>query len=88
MPLLANMTDFGRTPLIDIPSFTRIGYAAVIFPGSVARAMWWTAREALRELHASGTQASWMDRMMNREEMALLVHNPVWTEREQAALPE
>jgi methylisocitrate lyase len=68
-PLLANMTEFGKTPLIPVATFAEIGYQMVIFPVTAMRAVLKTMDETYSELLSSGTQASLMDRLRTRAEL-------------------
>jgi methylisocitrate lyase len=69
-PLLANMTEFGKTPYLSLSDFSRLGegYKLVIFPVTTFRIAMKAMREALRELSKSGTQRALLERMMTREE--------------------
>jgi methylisocitrate lyase len=68
-PLLANMTEFGKTPYLDAAQFHRMGYKIVIFPATAFRVMLKAISEAYQELLARGTQRGLLDRMMSREEI-------------------
>src|SRR5712692_7808409 len=69
-PLLANMTEFGKTPYLSISEFSRLGdgYKLVIFPVTTFRVAMKAMRDALRELARSGTQKALLVKMMTREE--------------------
>ncbi len=69
-PLLANMTEFGRTPYISLSEFSRLGegYKLVIFPVTTFRVAMSAMRQALRQLSRSGTQRGFLEKMMTREE--------------------
>jgi methylisocitrate lyase len=69
-PLLANMTEFGKTPYLSLSELTRLGdgYKLVIFPVTTFRVAMKAMRDALIELSKSGTQKALLDRMMTREE--------------------
>lgn len=69
VPLLANMTEFGKTPLIPASRFAELGYALVIFPVTMMRAALKTLDEGYAELLATGTQAGIMDRLRTRKEL-------------------
>lgn len=73
IPLLANMTEFGKTPLIPAAEFQELGYAAVIFPMTAFRLMLRAVDEGLAELARTGTQAGILDRMRTRAELYELV---------------
>ncbi len=68
-PLLANMTEFGKTPLIPFGQFSEMGYQMVIFPVTALRVMLKAVEEFYADLLSSGTQADWMDRMRTRVEL-------------------
>jgi methylisocitrate lyase len=69
-PLLANMTEFGKTPYLSLSEFSRLGdgYKLVIFPVTMFRVAMKAMRDALRELTRSGTQKALLEKMMTREE--------------------
>jgi methylisocitrate lyase len=69
-PLLANMTEFGKTPYLSLSEFSRLGdgYKLVIFPVTTFRIAMKAMRDALRELTRSGTQKAFLEKMMTREE--------------------
>lgn len=68
-PLLANMTEFGKTPLISASEFEQLGYQLVIFPVTALRVMLKAIEEFYSDLLATGTQAGWMERMRSRAEL-------------------
>ncbi len=72
-PLLANMTEFWKTPLITAAEFAAMGYSMVIFPMTAFRVMMRSAENAYVELRRTGTQAALMDRMQTRAELYDLV---------------
>jgi len=69
-PLLANMTEFGKTPYLSLADFSMLGegYKLVIFPVTTFRVAMKAMREALREISKIGTQKGILDKMMTREE--------------------
>lgn len=72
-PLLANMTEFGRTPLLTVSDFERLGYQLVIFPVSAMRVMLKAVEDFYTSLLLTGTQADWMNSMRTRAELYDLV---------------
>jgi len=72
-PLLANMTEFGRTPLLTVKEFEELGYQLVIFPVSAMRVMLKAVQDFYTSLLQSGTQADWLDRMRTRAELYDLI---------------
>ena len=71
--LLANMTEFGKTPLLTTVEFEQLGYRLVIFPMTAFRAMLFTARSVYADLHTQGTQRDWIERMQTRAELYELI---------------
>ncbi|HEY1771538.1 MAG TPA: methylisocitrate lyase [Chthoniobacterales bacterium] len=76
-PLLANMTEFGKSPLLSLGELADLGYRMVIYPQTVFRVSMFAAGQMLRDLKTSGTQNGWLDRMQTRQELyALLGYDP------------
>src|SRR5690606_13006958 len=48
VPLMANMVEGGRTPIVDASGLERLGFSFVIFPGGTVRAVAATARDYYR----------------------------------------
>lgn len=77
VPLLANMTEFGKSPLLSFTELAALGYRMVIFPQSALRASMKASQKFLRDLKSSGTQKEWLDEMQTREELyKLLDYDP------------
>ncbi len=72
-PLLANMTEFGKTPYFSVDQFRQWGYRIVIFPVTVLRAAARAAEEVLQVLRDRGTQVPVLDRLQTREELYSLI---------------
>lgn len=68
-PLMANMTEFGKSPYLSVREFERLGYRLVIFPMTLFRVMMKSAEAALRELKQSGTQRILLGGMQTRKEL-------------------
>jgi len=76
-PLLANMTEFGKSPLLSFPELADFGYKMVIFPQSAFRVSMKASEEFLRDLKKAGTQSDWIKKMQTREQLyQLLDYNP------------
>src|SRR6059036_2212618 len=76
-PLLANMTEFGKSPMLSFEQLAEFGYRMVIFPQSAFRASMKASEKFLRALKKSGTQKEWLDEMQTREELyKLLDYDP------------
>lgn len=77
MPLLANMTEFGKSPLLSLSELEELGYRMVIFPMSAFRVAMKATGEFFRALKEEGTQAAWLDKMQTRQELyELLDYDP------------
>src|SRR3954452_21143089 len=76
-PLLANMTEFGKSPLLSLGQLTELGYRMVIYPQSAFRVSMFAAGQMLRDLKTAGSQQGWLDRMQTRQELYdLLGYDP------------
>ncbi|HEX4640461.1 MAG TPA: methylisocitrate lyase [Chthoniobacterales bacterium] len=76
-PLLANMTEFGKSPLLSLEKLAEFGYRMVIYPQTAFRVSMFAASQMLRDLKKTGTQESWLDRMQTRQELyELLDYDP------------
>jgi methylisocitrate lyase len=78
LPLLANMTEFGKGPLLSFKELSDLGYRMVIFPQSAFRVAMKATDKFLRALKEEGTQAAWLDKMQTRKELYdLLEYDPM-----------
>jgi methylisocitrate lyase len=76
-PLLANMTEFGKSPSLGAQELGEMGYRMVIFPQSAFRVSMKTTEEFFRALKAAGSPNDWLDRMQTRKELyATLDYDP------------
>ncbi|MFP3318181.1 MAG: methylisocitrate lyase [Thermoplasmata archaeon] len=66
-PLLANMTEFGKSPLLSASDLENLGYRIVIFPLTVFRASLLTAENVYREIFEKGTQSGILEKLMTRK---------------------
>ena len=69
VPLLANMTEFGKSPLLSVDQLDDMGYKMVIFPMTLVRATMKTIEQLLADLKTTGNQAPWLGRMQTRREL-------------------
>jgi methylisocitrate lyase len=84
VPLIANMTEFGKTPLLSVAEFERLGYHGVLFPVTALRTALRAIEELLSELKLFGTQRDWLHHMMTRQEIyELLRYTDAQEPREQ-----
>jgi methylisocitrate lyase len=76
-PLLANMTEFGKSPLFSYGELANLGYRMVIFPQSAFRVSMKASENFLRDLKKRGTQSAWIKKMQTRQELYdLLDYDP------------
>ena len=73
LPLMANMTEFGKTPYMSAKEFDELGYEVVIFPVTAFRAMMKTVQETFARLKAEGTQKGMLRSLMTRKELYDLI---------------
>ena len=65
VPLLANMVEGGKTPLLPAASLEALGFALVIFPGGLARRLGHAAREYFEALKRDGSTDALHERMLD-----------------------
>src|SRR5438309_228006 len=76
-PLLANMTEFGKSPLLSVKQLSDFGYRMVIFPMSAFRVALKASEAFFRGLKKTGIQSDWLDKMQTRQELYdLLEYDP------------
>jgi methylisocitrate lyase len=69
VPLLANITEFGKTPLFTVDELRDAGVGLIIYPLSAFRAMSQAALAVYETLRREGTQKGVVDKMQTREEL-------------------
>ena len=69
VPVLANLTEFGRTPLYTLAELASVGVSMALYPLSAFRAMNQAALNVYRAIRDEGTQASVVDTMQTRDEL-------------------
>lgn len=68
-PVLANLTEFGRTPLFSVEELRGCGVGLALYPLSAFRAMSQAAIDVYRAIREEGTQRGLTDRMQTREQL-------------------
>ena len=76
VPLMANMVEGGKTPILPAHELEQIGFALVIFPGGIVRALGHMAAEYYGSLAANGTTEPYRNRMLGFEEINRVVGTP------------
>jgi len=69
IPMLANMTEFGKTPLFSLEELAGAGVDMALYPLTINRTMNRAAAEALAALRRDGHQRGLLERMQTREEL-------------------
>ena len=68
-PLMANMTEFGKSPLLGFKQLADFGYRMIIFPQSAFRISMKTTEKFFKALKKAGSQNDWLDQMQTRQEL-------------------
>ncbi len=69
VPVLANITEFGKTPLFTVNELNNAGIRLVLYPLSAFRAMSQSALDVYQTIRQNGSQQQITDRMQTREEL-------------------
>lgn len=80
IPLLANMTEFGKSPLLTTRQLSDLGYNAVIYPVTTLRLAMLAVEAGLREIDSTGTQSGLLDRMQHRSRLYALLRYEEYNE--------
>ena len=67
--LMANMVEFGKTPLLPADDLAALGFSLVIYPGAITRSVVPATRAVLEELKRRGTTAGWLDQMASFQDV-------------------
>lgn len=84
LPILANMTEFGKSPLLDLNELQNAGVDMVLYPLSLMRAMNQAALEVMQGIREKGSQVSFLDVMQTREELYGFLKYHQWEERQRS----
>lgn len=69
VPLLANMTEFGKSKLLDAKTLEGLGYNIVIYPVTFFRLAMKAVEDGLKEIQTKGTQEGLVPKMQTRKEL-------------------
>jgi methylisocitrate lyase len=83
-PLIANMTEFGRGPLLGFQELGEMGYRMVLYPLTAFRAAMKAAETTFEELLRNGTQSGSLKQMQTRAELYELLGYEGWEARDRA----
>jgi methylisocitrate lyase len=82
VPLVANMTEFGKSPLLDFTELDDLGYRVVLYPVTLLRVAMKAIESTLSILAADGTQRDLLDLMQTRQELYDLLEYDSYEERD------
>ena len=74
IPMMANMTEFGKSRLMSAKELENLGYNLVIYPTTTLRLAMAAIREGLTQIAESGTQSKLVDKLLTRKELYELIH--------------
>ncbi len=83
-PLVANMTEFGRGPLLDFDELAAMGYRAALYPLTAFRSAMKAAEATLKALKETGTQRGDLGAMQSRAELYDLLGYADWEARDRS----
>jgi 2-methylisocitrate lyase-like PEP mutase family enzyme len=75
-PLLANMVEGGKTPVLPAQELEEIGFRIAIFPGGTVRALSFALRSYLHSLEGHGTTTPYLDRMLSFQALNDVIGTP------------
>lgn len=76
VPLMANMVEGGKTPILSTGELEALGFSLVIFPGGIVRAMARTAQEFYATLLRDGTSDAFRSRMFDFDTLNKVIGTP------------
>jgi methylisocitrate lyase len=82
VPLVANMTEFGKTPYLTVKEFEALGYRLVLFPVTALRVASKAIETVLKELKSLGTQQRSLDKMQSRQQLYELLRYAEYEKRD------
>ena len=83
VPLLANMTEFGKSKLLSTSTLESLGFNLVIYPVTSLRLAMKAVEDAFRSLKQEGTQEHLVDKMQHRKRLYELVRYEAYNEFDQ-----
>lgn len=83
-PLVANMTEFGKSPLLTLDELADLGYSVVLYPVTALRVAMKAIEAALAVIASEGSQESVVDLLQTREELYDLLGYKDFEERDRA----
>ena len=84
VPLVANMTEFGKTPYLSVSEFEDLGYRLVLFPVTALRVTTKAIEQLLLELRNHGSQRDLLGQMHHRRQLYELLQYEEYERRERS----
>jgi methylisocitrate lyase len=84
VPLLANMTEFGRSPNLDLGTLGEMGYRLILYPVTTLRAALRAAQDTLTEIRDRGHQRELFPQLLTRQDLYDLLDYHGYDERDRA----
>jgi methylisocitrate lyase len=81
-PLLANMTEFGKSQLLSLDVLSELNYAVVLYPVTLLRVAMQSVQRAIETIRREGTQASLLNEMQTRQELYDLIEYEAYEARD------
>jgi len=81
-PLLANMTEFGKSPLLDAATLAGLGYRLILYPVTTLRVALKAAEAVLAEIKVTGSQKASLEQMLTRAQLYDLIGYSGFEERD------
>ena len=75
-PLLANMVEGGKTPILAASELERLGYRIAIFPGGTVRALAHALKDYFSSLKTHGTTTPYRERMLDFDQLNEVIGTP------------
>jgi 2-methylisocitrate lyase-like PEP mutase family enzyme len=76
LPLMANMVEGGKTPILSAEALEALGFSLVIFPGGIVRAIARTAADFYATLARDGSSAAFRNRMHDFDTLNAVIGTP------------
>jgi methylisocitrate lyase len=84
VPLVANMTEFGKTPYLSVSEFEDLGYRLVLFPVTALRVTTKAIEQMLLELMNHGSQRDLLEQMHSRQRLYELLRYEEYERQERS----
>jgi methylisocitrate lyase len=81
-PLVANMTEFGKSELLTLDVLSELNYAVVLYPVTLLRVAMQSVQRAIETIRREGTQASLLSEMQTRQELYDLIEYEAYEARD------